>query len=299
MHRLLALSFVASILFASCQPSSPDGTATGAPDSVAVPMRMVTVGGTITELVYALGLGDRIVATDRTSVYPAAMQGLPSVGHPGNIAAEGILSENPDLIIVANDAAPDDVLTQLESTQTPVWVVENENTVASTKAMICTLAERLDRRAQGDSLLAQLDRDLAEAKARVAQATTVPKVLFIYARGRGTMQVGGRGTFAETLVQLAGGTLATPDLEQFKPLNTEALVAANPDYLLFFESGLESLGGVEGVQSLPGVAQTTAGQQGQIIAMDGLLLSGFGPRLGQAVLQLSERIHPGSRTAQR
>ena len=92
----------------------------------------------------------------------------------------------------------------------------------------------------------------------------------------------------EKLIAIAGGENAISEFEDFKPLTPEAVVKGNPDYILMFDKGLESIGGVDGVLKLEGVATTNAGKNKKIIAMDGGLLSGFGPRVGQAAVQLNQ-----------
>jgi iron complex transport system substrate-binding protein len=144
---------------------------------------------------------------------------------------------------------------------------------------------RLDRKR--NPLIKKLDSDLAQVKKATG---TVPKVLFIYARGTGTMMVSGRGTPIEKMIELAGGINATPDFENYKPLTAEALVTANPDVILLFDSGLESLGGTDGLLAVQGIAQTNAGKNSRVIVMDGHLLSGFSPRLGKALQELSQKI---------
>jgi iron complex transport system substrate-binding protein len=104
------------------------------------------------------------------------------------------------------------------------------------------------------------------------------------------MMVAGENTPMEKMMVLAGGQNAVKGFENFKPLTPEGLISANPDYILLFTSGLESLGGKEGILKIEGIEKTKAGQQKNIIALDGALLSGFGPRVGEAVLELNALI---------
>jgi iron complex transport system substrate-binding protein len=126
---------------------------------------------------------------------------------------------------------------------------------------------------------------------QVKKLKSSPKVLFIYARGMGALSVAGNGTSVKSLIELAGAQNAVNDFENFKPLTPEALVAANPDYILLFDSGLESIDGTAGLLKIPGVAQTNAGKKKQFITMDGAMLTGFGPRVGSAVLELNKKIN--------
>jgi iron complex transport system substrate-binding protein len=254
--------------------------------------KIVTIGGTISEIVYALGNGEEIVATDRTSVYPEKLQLLASVGYRNSIKAEGVLSTGADLILAEEEHVSADVATQLKAAGLDYYQYKNEFSPESTKAIIRNIAAILGKEEKGKELIATLDEDLQQVSELLKAATNRPKVLFVYARGQGTLSVCGRKSFAESMITLAGGQLATPEFEGFKPLTPEALISSNPDYILFFDSGLESLGGIEGVMALKGVTETKAGKNKNIIAMEGLYLSGFGPRVGKAVQDLSKLIHP-------
>jgi iron complex transport system substrate-binding protein len=143
---------------------------------------------------------------------------------------------------------------------------------------------------QGEQIIAKIESQLAEASIIVKKAKTSPKVLCIYNRGTSSFDVAGNNTFSNIL-PFVNATPAVTGVEGYKPLNTEALIASNPDYLLMFESGVKSLGGVEGVLRVTGVNQTTAGKKKQVIVMDGIKLSNFGPRLGEAVKELAENLY--------
>lgn len=256
--------------------------------------KIITAGGTITEIVHSLGFGEQIIATDKTSTHPASMQQLPSIGYRNQITAEGIISLKADLILAEEDYLPPIVAEQLANAGIQLELLPNEKSVEGTKTLISQLATILKVPEKGQRLISQLSHDLAQVSQRQISQNEQPKVLFVYARGTGTLTIGGTGTFAEEIIQLAGGQLATPTIDGFKPLTTESLVSANPDFILFFNSGLKSLNGIEGALKIQGLAQTTAGKKQQIIAMDGLLLSGFDSRLGKAVIELSQLIHPKS-----
>jgi iron complex transport system substrate-binding protein len=123
------------------------------------------------------------------------------------------------------------------------------------------------------------------------KTTSSPKVLCVYNRGTATISMAGSETFAEIL-PYAGASNAVTQATGYKPLNTEALIALNPDYLLMISTGYESLGGMEGVLKIPGVAQTTAGKKKQIVTLESLKLTNFGPRFGEAVKELVALLHP-------
>lgn len=253
--------------------------------------RVVSVGGSLTEIVYALGATDALVGTDTSSGYPEAATRLPQVGYQRRLSAEGVLSLNPTLVLATADAGPPAAMEQIRSAGVPVMTVPSARTPDGIKQKIRTVARALGREEKGEELARILDADLLLAKAYLAGANMKPRVLFIYARGQGTMMVSGSGTSAHTMIQLSGAENAVSGYDNYKPLTAEAVVAAEPDVILMLSSGLESLGGVDGLLKAPGVALTPAGKNRRIVAMDGLYLLGFGPRTGKAVLELAREFH--------
>ena len=253
--------------------------------------RIVSVGGSVTEIVYALGAGAEVVGVDTSSTYPEAATQLPQVGYQRRLSAEGVLSLQPDVVLVSSDAGP---LVALEHLKAAVKVVEIPSvyTIAGAEAKIRTIARILGREEQGEQLVDTLRRDLAAAQAALNQVRSQPRVLFLYARGLGTLYVSGTDTAADAMIRLAGGVNAVSEYEDFKPFTPEAVVTAAPDVLLMLSRGLESLGGVEGLLQLPGIALTEAAKRRRIVAMDDLHLSSFGPRLGAALKELIFHLHP-------
>ncbi len=240
----------------------------------------------MTEIVAALGLGDRIVGVDVTSTYPPAMAALPKVGHDRNVKAEGVLSLQPDLVIGEVSQLDATVQGQLGRAGARVLLLRNEFSVEGTKQLLRQFGDSLGAAQAVDSVIARIDADMQA----VQPLPDTPSVLFIYARGAGSLMVAGAGTPMQRMIEIAGGRNAVQGFDQFKPLTPEALIAADPDAVLLFESGLESLQGGEGLLKVPGMAATKAGRARAFIAMDGGLLSNFGPRVGEAAAQLNEAL---------
>jgi len=248
--------------------------------------RIVSVDGTISEILYELGLADKLVGVDVTSTYPASMTRIKQVGHNRNISAEGILSLNPDLILVNEKSMlRPGLIQQLEKTGKKVVVFEMEYSPEGTRKLVRDIGAYFDKRTEAEQLVKRVDNDLRKLPKKGAGK----KVLFIYARGAGTLMVSGQGTAVDQMIRLSGNTNAVQGFTDYKPLTSEALLAANPDYLLLFDSGLESVGGVDGLLKLPGIAFTKAGKNRNVIAMDGLYLMGFGPRIGAALGELASK----------
>ncbi|KIO74765.1 ABC transporter substrate-binding protein [Pedobacter lusitanus] len=278
---LLAAS-LAVLSLGACH-TNQETTSAGFADST----KIVSLSGAISEVLAGAGLEKNIAGTDITSNYPEALKVKPKVGHNRNINAEGILALRPDLIIGLKKDFNPALTAQFKTAGVKLLLVDQEYSVKGTKQLIRTLTDSLHVSAKGDSLISIVDTELAKVK----PATHKPKVLFIYARGAGTIMVGGTGTQVETAISLAGGQNAVTEFADYKPLTAEALVKANPDIILLFDSGLQSLGGPEGVAKIQGIKETNAGKNKKIISMDGELLGSFGPRLGIAIQELAAKIN--------
>lgn len=257
---------------------------------IAVPMfaaeRIVSINGAVSEIICALGHEKDIVGVDVTSNYPATLEKLSKVGHNRNVSAEGVLSLRPTLVLGTEGSLKPEVLSQIKTAGVKVILYKHDFSAEGARSLIRAVAETLAAKDKATNLIQKLDQDLKKAKA----LTKPVKVLFVYARGVGALNVGGTGTSVEKVMQLAGAQNAITDFSDFKPLTAESLVAANPDVILLFNSGLESVGGIDGFLKVAGVAQTKAGKNRKIIEMDGQLLTGFGPRLGLAVQELIAKL---------
>ncbi len=253
--------------------------------------RIITIGGSITEIVFALGAGDQVVARDDSSLYPPQVSGLQSVGYVRRLSAEPVLSLEPTLIITTEDAGPPEAVEQLRAAGVTFLVVPKADTVEGVIDKVKLIAQALRREAEGERVIAQIEADYAAAQALQAEMTSRPRVMFIYARGVGAMSVAGTNTSADTMIKLAGGENAVTEYEGYRPMTAEAVVASAPDVILLMTRGLESVGGVEGLLAQPGIAQTPAGQNRRIVAMDDLYLLGFSTRIGTAILDLTYLLH--------
>lgn len=251
--------------------------------------KIVSLNGTITEILVELGLEDQLVGVDVSSTYPASIREKPRVSNNRSVSAEGVLTLGPTLIIGTQADLTGETLDQLHQTGVKTLVFEYEYSIEGSKKLIRSIADSLQLSAKGDSILRKLDVELQEV-GDFHQAVDKPRVLFIYARGAGSMMVGGKDTQVDEMIQLAGGVNVASDITAYKPLTAEALVAYNPQVILLFDSGLSSLGNMEGILELPGVRDTDAGRNRKIIHMDGQLLSGFSPRVAQAILELHQKI---------
>lgn len=289
MKVRLASFFVAlSALFAACSSGSQtQATAEQPAEEKQQELRIVSLAGTTTEAIAALGLAQSLVGVDVTSIYPPEITDqLPKVGHVRNLSAEGILALNPTHIIGIEGQVAGQTVSQLESTGIPVYMLELEFSPEGPQRLLTQLGELTGHQAEAEKAVAQLKADFEAAPALETQ----PRVLFVYARGAGTLLVAGSNTPMHGMIEMAGAENVTAKMEGYKPLTAEAVVSANPDVLLMFDEGIASLRGTEGLAAIPGFAETNAGRNNAVVAMNGALLGAFGPRTGLALAELRQKL---------
>lgn len=285
----LWLLLLGGVLSVHAQPVTVTGI-DGVAATIDNPTRIVTLGGPITEILYALGLGDRVVATDISSIYPADVLEKPRLGYFRQASAEGILSQTPSLVITIDGFGPPAVVQQLRSAGVHVLLLASPQNADGAFERIRTLAQAFHRTEQGEQLITSINEKLAEA--RTLQHGDKPGVLFIYARGAGLVNVAGQASPADAIIKLAGGTNVVTAFDGFRPITSEAVVVAAPEIIVIPERGLESLGGITGLLKQPGLSLTPAGQNRQVATVDDAMLLNFGPRLGEGVLALTKRLYP-------
>ncbi|MFC5193002.1 hemin ABC transporter substrate-binding protein [Algoriphagus aquatilis] len=281
-----AIGFMFILLLVACK--APQTQESSAKET----RKIITAGGTVTEIVNALGYGGQIIATDITSTYPASMQELPSIGYRNQIKAEGILALGPDLILAEEGYLTDDVVNQLKSAQIEIHFFKKPIQVEETKKLITDLAAFFEAQVEGNRIVDELQADLDSLRSYLVLNNSSPKAAFIMARGPQTVFMSGEGTFAQSIFELAGLQPAATGFKDFVPVTPEALVTMNPEFLIFFDSGIESLGGMEGLAQVKGLSETPAFKNSHILSFDGHYLSGFGPRVGKAALELAKAARP-------
>lgn len=283
MKKLTAFTLILTLFLGySCKQSSESKEDTTATKDTT--MRIVTLNGALTETVSALGHQEAIVGVDVTSTFPKTVKETATdLGHISSITIESIMALQPtDVFATEKDLSPD-LKAQLESANVNVHILNHTYTIDGTKQLITDIAKIVNSD-KAKAIFSEIDTAIRT----VETLNPEPKVVFIYARGAGTLMVSGNNTPMQQLVELAGGEYAITEFDSFKPLTPESLVQANPDVLFLFESGIRSLGGAQGLLNIPGVAETNAAKNNAIITMDGALVSSFGPRVGEAAKQLND-----------
>lgn len=251
--------------------------------------RVLSLGGSVTEIVYALGEADRLVARDTTSSYPPEVEDLTDVGYLRALSPEGVLSVEPDLVLAEEGAGPPEAIAVLEAARIPFVTIPDGYNREAVRAKIEAVANALGVPEKGAVLAADVDAALADAVA-AADGTETKRVMFILSMQGGRILASGTDTAADGIIHLAGAINAVTAYEGYKPLTDEAAITAQPDVILMMDRGGDHSADNSEVFSHPGLAASPAAQTGAVVRIDGLLLLGFGPRTPEAVNRLSDAL---------
>ncbi|MCG6658805.1 ABC transporter substrate-binding protein [Halomonas campisalis] len=253
--------------------------------------RIVIAGGDLTEIVFALDEGHRVVGVDTTSTYPASLEALPSIGYVRTLSPEGVLSLRPEMVLASHFAGPDATLARLRAAGVSLLQAPAPNGKAAedVSAKIRFVGEALGRESAADRLANRFESELAEVQRRIDVDTHAPRVLFVLSADSGPMIIGGKGTVAESMIRMAGGKPLTGGITGYRPLSMESVISLQPDIVLMMAEQLEG-GSPQTILQRPDLADTPAGQQQRLITMEGMLLLGYGPRTPLAIRQLHESI---------
>lgn len=231
--------------------------------------RIVTIGGDVTEIAYALGAGGEIVARDSTSLQPQAVQKLPDVGYMRMLNAEGILAMKPTMLLVSELAQPSLVLKQVADSGVNVVTVPGQTTPENVAVKINAVAAALHQQEKGQELI----KDYQQRLGAVSNTPLPVKVLFVMSHGGLTPMAAGQNTAADAMIRAAGGNNAMQGFSRYRPLSQEGVIASAPDLLLITSDGVKALGGSEGIWKLPGMALTPAGKNKRLLVVDDMACS--------------------------
>jgi iron complex transport system substrate-binding protein len=252
--------------------------------------RLVAIGGSLTEIVYALGEGDRLVARDSTALYPEAALQLPDIGYMRQLSPEGVLSVNPSALLVLAGSGPPETLDVLSRVSVPQVVVPERYSADGIVEKVRIVGAALGVPDRAARLAGELDAQLKAAEAVTAGITEKQRVLFILSLEGGKVMASGTGTAAAGIIQMAGAENAITDYQGYKTLTDEALIAAAPDVILMMTREGGAITDDE-LFSQPGIALTPAGKNRQAIRLEGAYLLGFGPRTAAAITELASDLY--------
>ena len=235
-----------------------------------------------------LGQEERLVAVDITSNFPNEAKELPSIGYVRALSAEGILSISPTLILGENDMGPPAVIEQLKRVGVQIKIIPEENTSDGIINKVECIAEILGVDQKIKKKIFKNLADDANTLKDLASNNKDIKVMFILGMESGSPTVGGGGTSANGLISMTGGVNVMSSFEGWKPVSTEAIIEAKPDFILITERGLSSFKTIENLGKHPSLALTPASKNNNIIVMDGMAMLGFGPRTIKSAKDIAE-----------
>lgn len=262
------------------------------------PSRIVAIGGSVTEIVYALGEEARLIGRDSTSVYPPEALKLPDTGYIRALSPEGVLSLNPDLILALDGAGPPPALEALKSAGVKTVMIpegfDANAIVRKIEAVGAALA--VEDKAKALSTRVSMALDTAEKGAAVDGRKA--RVLFVLSVQNGWVMAAGRNNHADAIVGLAGGENVLSNIEGYKQVSDEAIIEAAPDTILTLEGAGGHRTSDDTLLAVPAIAATPAGKAGRIIRMDGMYLLGFGPRTADAILSLHKALYASPKSGE-
>ncbi len=258
--------------------------------------RVIAIGSSITEIIYALGQQDRLVGRDRTSTYPADAMDLPDVGYRRALSPEGVLSVAPDLVLALEGSGPPDAISVLQEAGVEFVTIDEEFTRDGIVEKIRAVGAALGVETEAEKLAASAAQQLDQAQESASAAADADplNVLFILSAQDGEITVGGADTQADNIIRMAGGENAAAGVYGFKTMTSEALAVTAPDVILMMERRGNHGTSDEDLFTMPAIQLTPAGQNKALIRMPGAYLLGFGPRTADAILDLSSALQNAS-----
>lgn len=255
--------------------------------------RVIPVDGDLAEVVFALGMGDHVVATDLSATYPPEADALPQIGYQRALSAEPIAAFEPTLVLATDLAGPPEVLDELRRLGIPVVVVTPPPTVDGAIDKVEQVAAALGVPERGEALATTMRTQIDAATARAATFADHPKVAALYLRGGQTQLVFGKGSGIDSVIEAAGGidVGTTLGVDDYADITAEAMIRADPDVILVSTTGLESVGGLAGLADVASLSQTSAVRNGRVLAYEDQYLFGIGPRVGQLLDDLVTALH--------
>ncbi|GAA5103698.1 heme/hemin ABC transporter substrate-binding protein [Bartonella jaculi] len=287
LHRLLNIFLMCLLLSLTCLSKQVIAEPTTRfPENA----RIVSIGGALTEIVYALGAQDQLVARDSTSVYPQEALKLPVLGYMRALSPEGVLSVAPEGILLVEGSGPASTIEILKKTSIPLVIIPENYSRENVMEKIRLVGQAIHREVQADALIEKLKRNFLDNDALLAKVTKPKRVLFVLSVQNGRVMASGTGTAADGMIKLSGAINAVTDYKGYKLLNNEALLKSDPDVILLVKHGAKSTN-IDKILAIPAIQATTAAKNHAIKQMDAMYLLGFGPRTADASKELIDILY--------
>ncbi|ENN92118.1 heme/hemin ABC transporter substrate-binding protein [Bartonella bovis] len=287
LHRLsnLILSFILFYFTFFSQQATAELT-TNFPKNA----RIVSIGGSLTEIVYALGAKDQLVARDSTSIYPQEALKLPELGYMRALSPEGVLSLTPEGILLIEGSGPSLTIDILKKTSIPLVIVPENFSRENVIEKIRLVGKALHRETQAAALIKKVNRSFMDNDMLLAKITKPKRVLVVLSMQNGRLMVSGTNTAADGMIKLSGGINAISSYKGYKPLNNETLLQSNPDVILLMTHPKNS-SQIDQILAIPAIQATSAAQNHAIKQIDAMYFLSFGPRTAEASKELINMLY--------
>jgi len=252
--------------------------------------RIVAIGGSVTEIVFALGEQHRLIARDSTSVFPDEANALPDVGYIRRLSPEGVLSVDPELLLMLEGSGPQEAVDVLKKSGVAIADVPEDFSADGIVEKVRAVGQALGVEDKAEELAGKLQADLSSAQKDAVGKTEGVRVLFILSTRGGRIMASGRDTAADGILKLAGAENAVAEFPGYKQLSDEAILSAAPDVILMMDRTGNHASNEDELFSHPALAQTPAGQNNRLVKMGGQYLLGFGPRTAEAIRDLAAQL---------
>ena len=251
--------------------------------------RIVALANGAAELIAAMGYEENLVGRDIAST-TTELTDVPIVTSGHQVIPETIIALQPTLVIIDDATGPSSAIAKLEKAGIRIVSISQSWNLAELVSKIEQIGTALGAPQSAVRLKSALTESKIGNLVEASAAGKELKIAFLYLRGTSSIYlVGGKGSGADYLIEATGATdVGAQKLSKpFTPLTAETMAQLNPDLILVMIGGLESVGGVSGLVELPGIAQTPAGKNRQIVAVDDSLLLSFGPRTPSLISELA------------
>lgn len=248
--------------------------------------KIISIGGAITEIIYQLKSENLLIANDTTSYFPKEAQKLTKVGYQRALSVEGILSLNPDLIIMTDEAGPKIAIKQLQDAGVKILQLKSPKNIEDILVNILAIGKEVSKEKEAKDLILKIKK---QQKLLVKnQQNKRPKVLIVHHHSKGLPTGAGRNTAADAIIKISGGENIFADFENYKAVSSESIIAKNPDIIIIATPMAEEIDDLNHLKNNNSFKQSSAFKNNNIYVFDSLEILGFGPRTIDSALKLNK-----------
>ena len=253
--------------------------------------KIVVAGGSITEIVYFLGMEDKLVGVDITSNFPKEAKKLKSIGYLRNLSIEGILSLSPGLVLAEEDIGPPIIINQLRKTSIDLRIIKEKNNLNGIRNKIMCISKILNTSLdENEDFIEFEDKLHMVRKLKKINSEKIKKILLILMMRGASPVVAGKNTSGQGFIDMIGHENSMNDLNGWKPVSSEEIIKKNPDYIIITKRAFKNFSSLDQFLSIPGISSTLAAKKKNIIVKDGMSMLGFGPRTINVALDIDKKI---------